>query len=122
MLLERDIRVDVGKHVGLGPWNARAGLPVLLAGGDDLQVRTMTTPLNLVADDVCITYRSYLDPQVDLRDRLKGGRAARRRHVNVDAVRGVSFELRAGESIGLIGHNGAGKSSLLLGLAGLLPL
>ena len=79
----------------------------------------MTTPLNLVADDVCITYRSYLDPQVDLRDRLKGGRAARRRHVNVDAVRGVSFELRAGESIGLIGHNGAGKSSLLLGLAGL---
>ena len=82
----------------------------------------MTTPLNLVADDVCITYRSYLDPQVDLRDRLKGGRAARRRHVNVDAVRGVSFELRAGESIGLIGHNGAGKSSLLLGLAGLLPL
>lgn len=81
-----------------------------------------TIPINLVADDVHITYRSYLDPQVDLRDRLKGGRSARRRHINVEAVRGVSFELRAGESLGLIGHNGAGKSTILLGLAGLLPL
>ncbi|WP_413531695.1 polysaccharide ABC transporter ATP-binding protein [Empedobacter brevis] len=35
------------------------------------------------------------------------------------AVQNVSFELRRGECIGLIGHNGAGKSSLLKVLNGL---
>jgi teichoic acid transport system ATP-binding protein len=82
----------------------------------------MSDRLNLVAEDVVITYRSYIDPQVDLRSRLKGGASARRRHVDVEAVRGVSFDLHAGESIGLIGHNGAGKSTILLGLAGLIEL
>jgi lipopolysaccharide transport system ATP-binding protein len=37
------------------------------------------------------------------------------------AVRDVSFELKRGECLGLIGHNGAGKSSLLKILNGLIP-
>jgi lipopolysaccharide transport system ATP-binding protein len=37
------------------------------------------------------------------------------------AVRDISFELRRGECLGLIGHNGAGKSSLLKILNGLIP-
>jgi lipopolysaccharide transport system ATP-binding protein len=37
------------------------------------------------------------------------------------AVRDVSFDLRRGECLGLIGHNGAGKSSLLKILNGLIP-
>jgi lipopolysaccharide transport system ATP-binding protein len=36
------------------------------------------------------------------------------------AVQDISFELRRGECLGLIGHNGAGKSSLLKILNGLL--
>jgi lipopolysaccharide transport system ATP-binding protein len=37
------------------------------------------------------------------------------------AVQDVSFELRRGDCLGLVGHNGAGKSSLLKMLNGLIP-
>jgi iron complex transport system ATP-binding protein len=39
-----------------------------------------------------------------------------------DVIRGVSFELAAGELLGVAGPNGGGKSTLLRALTGLLPL
>ena len=39
----------------------------------------------------------------------------------IDAVQHVSFELRPGEIIGLIGENGAGKSSLMKSILRFLP-
>ena len=43
----------------------------------------------------------------------------RRAFGSVQAVQGVSFELRRGESVGLIGANGAGKTTTMRILAGL---
>ena len=40
---------------------------------------------------------------------------------NIKAVKGISFEVREGEIVTLIGSNGAGKSSTLRGISGLIP-
>ena len=39
----------------------------------------------------------------------------------VSAVNGVSFTLEKGESIGLVGETGAGKTTTALGIMGLVP-
>ena len=61
-------------------------------------------------------YKLYSSPRARLKALLTG-RAAHRSHW---ALRGVSFDLRRGQCIGVIGDNGAGKSSLLKLLAGTL--
>lgn len=43
------------------------------------------------------------------------------RYGAVEAVRGVSFELRQGEIVALLGANGAGKSSIMNAITGLVP-
>lgn len=41
---------------------------------------------------------------------------------NIEAVHGVSFEVRQGECVALIGPNGAGKSTTLKAVCGLVPV
>lgn len=70
-------------------------------------------------DDVHVVYTAHEDRRPALGELFRRGfrnRGVRRVH----AVRGVSLELREGESVGLIGPNGSGKSSLLRTVAGLL--
>ncbi len=45
-----------------------------------------------------------------------------RRNRRIDAVRGVSFQARRGEIVGLIGPDGAGKTSVIQMLAGVLEI
>ena len=44
----------------------------------------------------------------------------RKRFGEIEAVRGVSFEIAPGESYGLLGPNGAGKTTTISIVAGLL--
>ena len=41
--------------------------------------------------------------------------------IMVDAIRGVNLDLTEGDKLGIIGHNGAGKTSLLKVLASIYP-
>lgn len=59
-------------------------------------------------------YRLYATP----RNRLKALLTGRPTHRSHWALQGVSFELQRGQCLGVIGNNGAGKSSLLKMLAG----
>lgn len=61
-------------------------------------------------------YKLYASP----RQRLKALLTGRAHHRSHWALRDVSFELQRGQCIGVIGDNGAGKSSLLKLLAGTL--
>ncbi len=76
--------------------------------------------VTVVVDDVHVTYRVFEDKRPHVRDAFTGH--AYRRYREIHAVRGVSFEARAGEAIGIIGRNGSGKSTLLKAMAGLLPV
>lgn len=59
-------------------------------------------------------YKLYASP----RQRLKALLTGRATHTSHWALRDVSFSLRRGQCIGVVGDNGAGKSSLLKLLAG----
>lgn len=72
--------------------------------------------------NVHVTYRSVIDPRSNtLRHSIarmgRGTRTARKIH----AVRGVNFDVPYGSVLGIIGANGAGKSTIMRAIAGILP-
>ena len=73
-------------------------------------------PLTLEVAQLGKEYRLYDSP----RQRLKALVTGRDTHHSHWALRNVSFALRRGQCLGVIGDNGAGKSSLLKLLAGTL--
>lgn len=73
----------------------------------------------VAVEELWIRYRAQVESDVSLKDRLLGGKKVAR-YREIEAVRGVSFEVPAGSVYGVIGHNGAGKSTLFRTIAGIL--
>lgn len=56
-------------------------------------------------------FKVYLDKGSTIKEKVLF--RSRRRYENREVLKGVSFEVKKGEAIGLIGHNGCGKSTTL---------
>ena len=72
-------------------------------------------------EDVHVTYRTSLDAAPTLKGTVL--RLGRRESVvrEIEALKGVSFEVPEGQVLGVMGANGAGKSTLMRTVAGILP-
>ena len=77
----------------------------------------------VVVDNVNVVYKVFASGRKATRRSAGGGFLSRKLQLReVHAVKGVSFTIYEGESVGIIGSNGSGKSSLMTAIAGLNPI
>ena len=79
---------------------------------------TSDTTTVIQCSDLGKCYRIYDDPKARLKQVLWRGR--RQYYREFWALRNISFEVKRGESLGIIGRNGSGKSTLLQLICGTL--
>lgn len=77
----------------------------------------MRSDLAVICQGLGKTYRIFGHPGDRIKQALSMGQ--RRLHDEFTALRDISFEIRRGETVGIIGRNGSGKSTLLQLLCGI---
>ena len=80
----------------------------------------MSTPI-IEATDIAMSYRVPKSPSSSLKQTFLDALKRRVGYLDVHALCGVSFELHKGETLAIIGRNGAGKSTMLKVLSRVLP-
>ncbi|HUR14225.1 MAG TPA: ABC transporter ATP-binding protein [Mycobacteriales bacterium] len=77
-------------------------------------------PTTISVQDLAITYRTNLQKAPTLKSTLV--RLGRRERIvrEVQALKGISFDVPEGTVMGIVGANGAGKSTLMRSVAGIL--
>lgn len=77
----------------------------------------MSSEAVISVHDASKIYRAYDHPLHALLARVTGGHFGRYKEFH--ALRNISFEVRRGESVGIVGRNGSGKSTLLQLICGI---
>jgi ABC-type polysaccharide/polyol phosphate transport system ATPase subunit len=77
--------------------------------------------LSISVENVSVTYRTSFEKRPTLSETVK--RLGRRERIvrEIEALQNVSFEVEHGKVLGVVGANGAGKSTPVRTIAGILP-
>jgi ABC-type polysaccharide/polyol phosphate transport system ATPase subunit len=78
-------------------------------------------PLAVRVNDLSITYRTTFERKPTLKQALTRFGRGQRAVKEIEAIKNVSFQVRTGTAMGIIGSNGSGKSTLMRAIAGILP-